>query len=155
MTATTPVPNFDKRRAFYEVDQRSLALLADTWSVIEPVVAGAVNKVVDKILALPYTQRTANQHRDFIKELEISHFRILLGGNVDHRCAESCRNTVEQEAARGVDARMRAGAGHFLLKAALPLLARKYCFSPAGLAERVAVLSKHPHGCRSHGARFQ
>ena len=142
MTATAPVPNFERRRAFYEIDERGLALLADTWPVIEPVVSGAINKVVDKILALPYTQQTATPHRDFIKDLEIAHYRTLLGGKLDLRCAESCRNTVEQEAARGVDARIRISAGHFVLKAALPVLARKYRFSPAGLAERAAVLSQ-------------
>ena len=142
MTTTTAVPNFEKRRAFYEIDERGVALLAETWPVIEPVVSDAINKVVDKILALPYAQQTANQHRDFIKDLEIAHYRILLGGNLDLRCAESCRYTVEQEAARGVDARIRTSAGHFVLKAALPALARKYRFSPAGLAERATVLSQ-------------
>lgn len=97
MTTTTAVPNFEKRRAFYEIDERGMALLAETWPVIEPVVSDAINKVVDKILALPYAQQTANQHRDFIKDLEIGHYRILLGGNLDLRCAESCRYTVEQE----------------------------------------------------------
>jgi methyl-accepting chemotaxis protein len=142
MTTTTAVPNFEKRRAFYEIDERGMALLAETWPVIEPVVSDAINKVVDKILALPYAQQTANQHRDFIKDLEIGHYRILLGGNLDLRCAESCRYTVEQEAARGVDARIRTSAGHFVLKAALPALARKCRFSPAGLAERATVLSQ-------------
>jgi hypothetical protein len=49
---------------------------------------------------------------------------------------------VRQEAAVGVDARIRSSAGHFVLKAALKALAQKYRFSPAQVAERAAVLSQ-------------
>jgi methyl-accepting chemotaxis protein len=142
VTTTAPVQDFETRRSFYEIDEQVIFLLADTWPIVEPIVGGAIDKVVDKIVALPYTQKTAASHADFVKKLEIAHFRILLGGNLDHHCAESCRKTVEKEAALGVDARIRSSAGHFVLKAALKALARKYRFSPAQVAERAAVLSQ-------------
>jgi len=142
MTADTPIPFFEMRRSFYELDERALSLLAESWPVIAPVVGDAIDRIVDKILALPYTQQAALQHRDLIKNLETAHYRILLGGDLDLRYAESCRYTVEREAALGVDARIRSSAGHFVLKAAAKALARKYRFAATRVAERAAVLSQ-------------
>jgi hypothetical protein len=66
----------------------------------------------------------------------------LLGGNLDHRYAESCRHTVEQEAQIGLDARIRSSAGNTVLRGALDALARAHRFSAGKLAERAKVVSQ-------------
>jgi len=141
MTATA-VPEFEARRSFYRIDDRVRSVLAATWPVIAPNIGRAIEDVVEGILQLPYIGPTAAPHRELIIKLEVAHFRALLGGNLDLRYAESCRRTVEQEAAIGLDARIRSSAGNFVLKAALDALARKHRISSAKLAERGKVVSQ-------------
>ena len=59
------------------------------------------------------------QNQDLVKQLEAAHFEVLFAGKLDDDYAESCRRTVEQEAALGFDARIRSTAGSYVLKAAL------------------------------------
>jgi methyl-accepting chemotaxis protein len=77
-----------------------------------------------------------------VKELEVAHFQALLQGRLDQRYAESCRQTVEQEAALGLDARMRSTAGSYVLKAAFDALARKHRFSAARFAAQARSVSQ-------------
>jgi methyl-accepting chemotaxis protein len=49
---------------------------------------------------------------------------------------------VEQEAAMGLDARMRSTAGSYVLNATLEALARRYRFSFASVAERASIVSR-------------
>jgi hypothetical protein len=82
------------------------------------------------------------RNAELYKKLEAAHFRALLGGKLDGAYAESCRHTVAQEAAIGLDARVRSTAGSYVLQAALDALARKYWFSAAKVAERGRVISQ-------------
>ena len=68
--------------------------------------------------------------------------RLSCGGKLDQRYAESCRQTVEQEAALGLDARMRSTAGSYVLKAAFDALARKHRFSAATVAAQARSVSQ-------------
>jgi methyl-accepting chemotaxis protein len=142
MMATESVPEFEARRAFYKIDDRVRSMLAVTWPIIAPNIGRAIDEVVEGILKLPHIGTVVALHRDSITGLEVAHFQALLGGNLDHRYAESCRQTVEQEAAIGLDARIRSSAGNFVLKAALDALARKHRFSAAKLAERAKIVSQ-------------
>ena len=70
---------------------------------------------------------------------KMAHFKALLGGNLDHRYAESCRHTVEREAAIGLDARIRSSSGNFVpaggarcAGAQAPLLRRQACRAQQG-----------------------
>jgi methyl-accepting chemotaxis protein len=65
-----------------------------------------------------------------------------LGGSLDDQYVELCRTTVEQEAAIGLDGRMRSSAGNFVLRAAVRALARKHRFSSRHLVECTLVLSQ-------------
>ena len=94
------------------------------------------------VTELPSIGKAVAQNQDLVKKLEVAHFQALLGGQLDQRYAESCRQTVQQEAAIGLDARIRSTAGSFMLKAALDALARKHRFSSAKLAERGKIVSQ-------------
>jgi hypothetical protein len=142
MAPTDSVPEFEARRSFYKIDDRVRSVLAGTWPIIAPTIGAAIDDVVEGIQGLPYIGKVAAQHRDSIIKLELAHFQALLGGSLDHHYAESCRRTVEHEAAIGLDARIRSSAGNSVLRRALDALARAHRFSAAKLAERGKVVSQ-------------
>jgi hypothetical protein len=59
-----------------------------------------------------------------IKRLEAAHFEVLMSGNLEDAYIESCSRTVEQEAAIGIDGRMRRAAGNRVFQAALRAFSR-------------------------------
>jgi methyl-accepting chemotaxis protein len=91
---------------------------------------------------LPHIAAIVARHKDLIKQLELSHFEALLGGRLDADYVESCRRTVDQEAAIGLDSRMRSTAGNYVYRAALAVLARKHWFSSRKALERAKVISQ-------------
>jgi methyl-accepting chemotaxis protein len=141
MTSTELVQAFEARLALYNLDDRSRRVLAESWPSIAPVLEQAIENILVVVHALPHISAIISRNSDLFKKLELAHFRALLGGKLDADYAESCRHTVAQEAAMGIDARMRSTAGSQVLQVALDALARKHRFSAAKLAERVRVLS--------------
>jgi methyl-accepting chemotaxis protein len=142
MAPTDSVPEFEARRSFYKIDERVCSVLALTWPTIAPTISVAIDDVVEGIISLPNIGKVAAPHRDSIIKLELAHFQALLGGSLDQRYAESCRRTVKQEAAIGLDARIRSSAGNSVLRRALDALARTHRFAPAKLAERAKIVSQ-------------
>ncbi len=142
MAPTETVPAFEARLALYKIDDRVRSTMAETWPTIAPNLDRAIDEVVEAISALPTIGKAVAQNRDLLKKLEVAHFQALLGGKLDRRYAESCRQTVEQEAAIGLDARIRSTAGNFVLKAALDALAGKYRFLSARVMQRGKTISQ-------------
>ena len=142
MTPTESVPSFQARLSLYKIDDRVRSVMAETWPIIAPTLERAIDGIVAAVADLPNIGATVARNRETIKKLELAHFQALLGGKLDQRYAESCRRTVEQEAAMGIDARMRSTAGNFMLRAALDVLARRYPFSSAKVVERGKTLSQ-------------
>ena len=134
MTATDALPAFEARRALYRLDQRANAMLAAAWPVIAPHLEPAIDEMLRAVTQLPNITKAVTENKELIKGLELAHFRALLGGKIDEHYAESCRQTVRQEAAIGLDARVRSTSGSFVLRTALDALARKHRFSAARLA---------------------
>ncbi len=146
MAPTELVQAFDARLAMYGLDHRSLRItLNETWPIIGPVLEPAIEEILVAARVLPRIGDIVAQNADLLRKLELAHFRALLGGELDQRYAELCRNTVAQEASLGLDARFRSTAGSYVLKAALEALARKYRFSAAKAMERAIVVSKVIH----------
>ncbi len=110
--------------------------------MIAPNLDRAIDEILSALTVLPQVGEIATRNREFIKKLEVAHFTALFGADLDERYAESCRRTVEQEAALGFDARIRSTAGNYVLKAALDALARRYRFSSATAAERGKAVSQ-------------
>jgi methyl-accepting chemotaxis protein len=131
MTPKETVPGFESRLALYQIDDRVRATIAETWPLVKPVLEGAIDDIIAAVRDLPNIGAAVTANQDTIKRLELAHFEALLGGKLDQHYAEMCRNTVEQEAAIGMDARTRSTAGNFVLRAALNVFARKYRFSSA------------------------
>jgi hypothetical protein len=142
MAQTDLVQAFGPRLKMYSLDDRARSILAATWPVIEPTLDEAITEIVTAIRALPRIGEIVAKNAELYKKLEAAHFRALLGGKLDGAYAESCRHTVQQEAAMGLDPRVRSTAGSYVLKAALDALARKYWFSAAKVAERGRIVSQ-------------
>jgi len=136
------LPGFDARRALFGLDERARELMRETWPVIAPHLGAAIDDVLAGMKSLPHVADVVIERSDLIRKLEASHFAALLGGSLDQRYVESCRRTVEQEAAIGLDARMRSSAGNFVLRAALEALARRRRFSSRKLVECGMVVSQ-------------
>jgi methyl-accepting chemotaxis protein len=136
------VPAFQARLALYRINDQTRSLMAAIWPTMAPHLDGVIDEVVVAVMQLPGIGGAVAQNKDLIKKLEVAHFQALLGGELDERYAESCRQTVQQEAAIGLDARIRSTAGSFMIRAALDILARKHRFSSARLAERGKIVAQ-------------
>jgi methyl-accepting chemotaxis protein len=142
MASTERVQAFEARLALYNLDDRARRVLSETWPLIAPNLENAIDGILAVVRALPRIGEIVMRNSELFKKLELAHFRALLGGKLDGDYAESCRHTVAQEAAIGLDARMRSTAGSQVLRVALDALARKHRFSSAKLSERVRVISQ-------------
>ena len=117
-------------------------MLAKTWTVVAPNLERAIDEIITATRDLPHVGEIIARHDELIRKLEMSHFEALLGGRLDEHYVESCRKTVQQEAAIGLDGRMRSTAGNFVLGVALDVLARKHRFWSAKVVEGGKVLSR-------------
>jgi len=142
MAPTDLVPSFDARLTLYRIDDQTRSVMAETWPTIAPHLDRVIDQAVEAVMILPAKAAQVLQNKHLIRQLEVAHFQALLGGKLDERYAQTCRHTVQEEAAIGLDARFRSTAGSFVLNAALDALARKYRFSPNKLVERGKVVSR-------------
>jgi methyl-accepting chemotaxis protein len=126
----------------FGLDARARGLMKEIWPVVAPCLDKAIDEVMAVSQSLPHIAPLIAANRDLFKQLETSHFEALLGGDLDSRYVESCCNTVEREAAIGLDSRMRSSAGNYVLRAAFQALARKHRFSSRKVVERAAVVSQ-------------
>jgi len=133
---------FEARLGQFGLDERAQGLMKEVWPMIAPSLSGAIEDVLAAAGKLPHIAEIVADKRDLIKQLEASHFEALLGGGLDDRYVESCRRTVEQEAAIGLDGRMRSMAGSHVYRAALKALRRKHWFSSQKLVDRAMVVSQ-------------
>ncbi len=136
------VPAFQARLALYRINDQTRSLLAAIWPTVAPHLDGVIDDVVVAIMQLPAIGSAFAQNNELVKKLEVAHFQALLGGELDERYAESCRQTVQQEAAIGLDARIRSSAGSYVIRAALDILARKHRFSAVRLSERGKIVAQ-------------
>jgi methyl-accepting chemotaxis protein len=142
MPTTDLVQAFEARLALYSLDNRARAILAEAWPVIAPNLGHAIEEVLVVVRVLPRIGEIVTRNSDFFRKLELAHFQVLLGGRLDRQYAEACRDTVAQEAAIGLDGRIRSTGGSYVLQAAIDALARMHRFSSAKLAERVKIVSQ-------------
>jgi methyl-accepting chemotaxis protein len=148
MTTDDIIPGFEARLALYRIGDDARATLAAFWPVFAPHLDGAIGELVDAMSELPtiggiiVAAKTVHQQRDAIKGFEVAHFKTLLAGKFDNQYAQSCRRTVEQETAAGLDARVRCNAGNYVLQFALEVLARRRPFTSMRLVKSVRVVSQ-------------
>jgi methyl-accepting chemotaxis protein len=136
------IPAFEARLAMHRIDDPTRSKLAETWPLLAPHLERTIDEVLVAIMNLPAIGITVARNKETIKKLEVAHFQALLGGKLDRRYAESCRQTVQREAEMGLDARIRSTSGSFVVQMSLEVLGRKHPFSAARLAERGRIVAK-------------
>jgi len=142
MTQSELIQGVEARYKLYELDARARSAIKQIWPTIAPHLDKAVDAILEATAKLSSISLSVVQHRDLIKKLEISHLEALLSGDLGTKYFESCRKTVEQEAALGIDARFRSTAGNCVLRAALDALQRKHRFSRSKLVENAKLVSQ-------------
>jgi methyl-accepting chemotaxis protein len=142
MTQTDVLQAFKARLVLYGLDDRARRIIAETWPAMAPNLERAIEENLVASENLPHVGKIIAANRELIKEVELAHFQTLLEGKLDQRYVEACRRTAEQEAAIGLDARMRSCFGSSVLKAAIDALARKYRLSSTKSAERCKIISQ-------------
>ena len=142
MTRSELIQGVESRYELYKLDARARSAIKGIWPTIAPHLEKAVDAILDATAKLPLRSSVVVEHRDLIKKLEMSHLEALLSGGLDTHYFESCRKTMEQEAALGFDARLRSTAGNYVLRAALGALARTHKFSRAKLVKDVELVSQ-------------
>jgi methyl-accepting chemotaxis protein len=133
---------YEARLGHFALDERARSMLQQDWPIIAPCLDAAIEEVLTAAGKLPHIAQVIAGKRPLIKQLEVSHFEALLAGELDERYIHSCRRTVEQETAIGLDGRMRSTAGNHVFQAAMKVLARRYWFSSRSLAEHAIVVSQ-------------
>ncbi len=142
MTQNELIRGAESRYQLYELDARARSGIRAIWPVIAPHVDKAIEAILVDAEGLPLISGIVKQNRDLLKKLEASHIEALLNGDLDTKYFESCRRTVQQEAALGLDARFRSTAGNYLLRATLDALAQKHRFSRRKLVEGTKLVSQ-------------
>jgi len=133
---------YQGRRAIYRLDDRAINLMKEIW----PVVSGHLESVIDKFLIeaseVSLMADAVAQTFSSLKKLEMTHYETLLSGDFGKVYIDLCRKTVNDEAAMGLDARIRSSAGNHVLTGAIRAISQKYRFSPVKIAERCCVVSE-------------
>src|SRR5579885_871809 len=142
MTPNEIIPGVEARYGLYGLDAQARSKIKDIWPTVAPHLQQAAEHIVAGMAALPHISKIAVRHKELIKSLELSHLTALLSGDLDRHYLQSCRKTVEQEAAIGLDGRFRMTAGNYVLRAALEALARRYRFSTGRLVESAKLISE-------------
>jgi methyl-accepting chemotaxis protein len=142
MAPIDSVPAYQARLGLYKIDDRTRSLMREMWPILAPIIESTIDEVVMSVMGLSGIGQAVANNKELITSLEVAHFQSLLGGKLDGDYADACRKTVMQEAAIGLDARIRSTAGSFVLKSALDALARRYRFSPRKLAESGKMVSQ-------------
>jgi methyl-accepting chemotaxis protein len=134
--------DFIVRLKLYHIDEHAKRLLREISPVIEPHLASAIDTFLAEGQNVPRVAKLYREHKDTLRQLELSHFQILLGGRFDEQYFETCRKTVQKEAAIGLDVRSRIHAAQVVFQTAVDVLARKYRFSAPAAAQRIKIVSQ-------------
>jgi methyl-accepting chemotaxis protein len=132
----------DTRLALFELDGHARDIIKRDRKITTLHLERAVDDFLEATTIVPGISAITKQHKSLIKKLELSHLEKLLRGELDNEYLMSCQETVEQEAALGLDARMRATVGNYIFRAAIAALARKHRFSATRLLAFAQALSQ-------------
>jgi methyl-accepting chemotaxis protein len=135
-------PQLAARLANYQLDDRARFLLRD----MAPLVIGCLDEAFDQVIAgaarLVRVAHIYSQHGETIRRIETAQFRGLLAAHFDESYLETCRKTVDDEVALGLEGRARINCGAAVFRTALAALAKRHRFQHKALAERTRVLSQ-------------
>jgi methyl-accepting chemotaxis protein len=124
----------------YAIDDRARLLLRELRPIVEPLIDPAMNYVIASAASLPHVAALWAKHGDEAKRIEAEQFRALLAADFDAGYLAQCRRTIDRQTALGFESRARMHCAASLLRAAAPVIARRYPFSPAAV-RRISLLA--------------
>jgi methyl-accepting chemotaxis protein len=133
---------FATRLESYGIDERARARLQQAWPLLEPHLPAAIDAFVARASKMPQIAHIYAKHGALIREIELSHFRILLSGVFDDAYAEHCKRSAEQHIFVGAEARIRLNSGNFVLRKTIDILTRRFWFSAATVAAYTKVIAQ-------------
>jgi methyl-accepting chemotaxis protein len=142
MPQPTLPPEFQSRLVSYGLDERSCEILRDTWRLIEPVFDSVIDEVLESATHLKHVATIYARHGDEFRKVETAHMHALMSGVFDVGYHETCRHTVERITSFGLEGRGRLLYATFFLSRTLHLVAKRYRFSGASVAERCDVMTR-------------
>ena len=142
MTEVEHIEGIEARYALYGLDADVRSSVRMLWPTVGPSLEQAVDVYLDAAAHLPLIAALVKEHRAAIKQIELTHLKALLNGDLGQSYFNACRETVEQEKALGLDARFRSTAGNYVLRAAVDALSRKYRFSRGKFVESAKIISQ-------------
>ena len=142
MAAEDLIEGYRGRRAHYRLDDRATNVMKEVWPLISPQLESVIDDFLVGLARLPEIGDVIARNANDLKKLEVAHFKSLLTGRLDDDYVASCRKTVSEEAAMGLDARLRSSAGNAVLAAAIKVIARRHRFFADKIAERCALISR-------------
>jgi methyl-accepting chemotaxis protein len=142
MTGSETIPGIETRFGLFGLDPTARDEIKKIWPIIAPHLGRALDLMLQAVEPLPGVSDVIERHRDAIKELETSHLTTLASGDLGSAYIASCRRTVAQESAMGIDARFRATVGNYLLRVTIDVLARRYWLSPVKSAKYTKLISQ-------------
>lgn len=142
MTSDTTIPGVESRHGLFGLDTHARGEVKRIWPIIAPHIEYVLHQTLEAAAHLPGIAQVIEEHRNVIGQLETLHLQTLLSGDLGVSYFASCRRTVEQEAALGIDASFRSTLGNYVLKAAVDVLVRRYRFAPRKYAQYVKMISQ-------------
>jgi methyl-accepting chemotaxis protein len=133
---------FAPRLQAYGLDEIARRRLQRLWPTIEPHLPEAIDAFVAAASKMPMIAHIYAKHGDLIREVELSHFRVLLAGYFDDAYAESCQRSAERHIMVGAEARLRLNSGNYVLRMAVDVLSRKDWFSAATVAANAKLIAQ-------------
>jgi methyl-accepting chemotaxis protein len=134
--------HFEARLKLYGLDAAACARLRELWPVIESGIPAAVDAFIAAEKKMPTVASIFEQHDALIRELTLSHVRLLLSGDLGQRYTESCQSVSEQQHRIGLTPRTQMIASNMIQRAAFAALGRRFRFSARRVAEGGAVVSQ-------------
>jgi methyl-accepting chemotaxis protein len=124
----------------YAIDDRARLLLRELRPIVEPLIDPAMDTVIASAATLPHVAALWAKHGDEAKRIEADQFRALLAADFDAGYLAQCRRTIDRQIALGFESRARMHCAAALLRAAAPVIARRYPFSPSAV-RRISLLA--------------
>lgn len=122
--------HFQARLRLYGIDDAVCAHLRRIFPIIEPGIAAAIESFIEAEKLMPTVAAIFQQHEGLIRDLMLSHARLLLRGDIDQHYARSCQHVSEQQHRIGLTPRTQMIASNMLQRAALDALGARFRFSP-------------------------
>ena len=133
---------FGPRLQAYGFDDDARRRLQHLSPLIEPHLPAAIDAFIAAASKMPMIAHIYAKHGALIREVELTHFRVLLSGHFDDAYAESCQHSAEQHIFVGAEARIRLNSGSMVLRKAIDILSRTYWYSAATVAAHAKLVSQ-------------